>query len=33
MLSVMNDRTHPDWANPSAWAPFALVGDGGVLAR
>jgi CHAT domain-containing protein len=26
MVTVMEDRANPDWANPSAWAPFVLVG-------
>jgi CHAT domain-containing protein len=33
MITVMEDRANPDWANPAAWAPFVLVGDGGVMAR
>jgi CHAT domain-containing protein len=33
MIAVMEDRANPDWANPSAWAPFVLVGEGGVMAR
>jgi CHAT domain-containing protein len=30
-ISVMEDPTHPDWANPSTWGPFVLVGEGGPL--
>ena len=30
MLSTMQDSTNPEWANPSAWAPFVLVGEGGI---
>jgi CHAT domain-containing protein len=33
MITVMEDRANPDWANPSAWAPFVLVGEGGVITR
>jgi CHAT domain-containing protein len=33
MLATMDDRTNPEWANPSAWAPFVLVGEGGVMTR
>jgi hypothetical protein len=33
MLVTMDDRSHPEWANPSAWAPFVLVGEGGVMTR
>jgi CHAT domain-containing protein len=33
MLSTMDDRTNPEWANPSSWAPFVLVGEGGVMTR
>jgi CHAT domain-containing protein len=33
MLATMDDRTNPDWANPTSWAPFILVGEGGVMAR
>jgi len=25
MLSTMDDLTQPEWANPSAWAPFVLM--------
>jgi CHAT domain-containing protein len=31
MLATMDDRTNPDWANPSSWAPFILVGEGGAI--
>ena len=33
IITVMEDRANPDWANPSAWAPFVLVGEGGVMTR
>ena len=33
MLGTMSDSANPDWANPSEWAPFVLVGEGGVIAR
>jgi CHAT domain-containing protein len=33
MLATMDDRTNPEWANPSSWAPFVLVGEGGVSTR
>ena len=33
MLATMDDSAHPDWANPSSWAPFILVGEGGVMTR
>jgi CHAT domain-containing protein len=33
MLATMGDSTHPGWANPSSWAPFVLVGEGGVMIR
>jgi CHAT domain-containing protein len=26
MLSTMDDHTKPEWVNPSAWAPFVLIG-------
>jgi CHAT domain-containing protein len=29
MIAVIEDPSHPDWSNPSAWAPFILVGEGG----
>jgi CHAT domain-containing protein len=29
MLAIMDDRRNPEWANPSSWAPFVLVGEGG----
>ena len=32
-LATMDDRTNPEWANPSTWAPFVLVGEGGVMTR
>jgi len=31
MLAMLDDRTNPEWANPTSWAPFVLVGDGGVI--
>ena len=33
MLATMDDRTNPEWANPTSWAPFVLVGEGGVMTR
>jgi CHAT domain-containing protein/Flp pilus assembly protein TadD len=33
MLSTMDDRAHPDWAIPSSWAPFILVGEGGIMRK
>ena len=33
MLATMNDSTNPEWANPSSWAPFVLVGEGGAIMR
>jgi CHAT domain-containing protein len=33
MLATMDDRTNPEWANPASWAPFVLVGEGGVMTR
>jgi CHAT domain-containing protein/tetratricopeptide (TPR) repeat protein len=33
MIAVMEDRANPHWANPTSWAPFVLVGEGGVLTR
>ena len=33
MLAIMDDRTNPEWANPTSWAPFVLVGDGGIMTR
>jgi CHAT domain-containing protein len=27
MLGVMTDVDHPDWANPTYWAPFIIVGE------
>jgi len=33
MLSTMDDRTKPEWANPTSWAPFVLVGEGGIMTR
>jgi CHAT domain-containing protein len=33
MLATMDDRTNPEWANPTSWAPFVLVGDGGIMTR
>jgi CHAT domain-containing protein len=32
-LAAMDDRTHPEWASPTSWAPFVLVGEGGVMTR
>jgi CHAT domain-containing protein len=32
-LATMDDRTNSDWANPTSWAPFVLVGEGGVMTR
>jgi CHAT domain-containing protein len=32
-LAMMDDRTNPEWANPTSWAPFILVGEGGVMTR
>ena len=32
-LTAMDDSTHPEWANPTSWAPFVLVGEGGVMTR
>lgn len=29
MLAVMNDPERPDYAHPSYWAPFVVVGEGG----
>jgi CHAT domain-containing protein/Tfp pilus assembly protein PilF len=33
MLATMSDRDNPEWANPSSWAPFVLVGEGGAITR
>jgi len=33
MLGVLNDDSDPTLAHPSAWAPFVVVGNGGVLER
>jgi CHAT domain-containing protein len=33
MLSLMDDRTNPEWANPTSWGPFVLVGEGGAFTR
>jgi CHAT domain-containing protein len=33
MLSTMDDRANPEWANPTSWAPFVLIGEGGVIMR
>ena len=27
-LRLMNDRSNPAFANPAAWAPFVVIGDG-----
>ncbi|TIW65721.1 MAG: CHAT domain-containing protein, partial [Mesorhizobium sp.] len=29
MLDIMQDKSDPSLAHPSAWAPFVLVGEGG----
>lgn len=29
MLSLLADPEHPEWAHPTFWAPFIVVGDGG----
>ena len=29
MVAVAHDPAHPEWADPSAWAVFELVGEGG----
>ena len=31
MLATMDDRTNPEWVNPTSWAPFVLVGEGGLV--
>jgi CHAT domain-containing protein len=33
MLATMDDPANPEWANPTSWAPFVLVGEGGVMTR
>ena len=33
MLAVMDDHTNPDWANPTTWAPFVLIGEGSAFSR
>lgn len=33
MIALIEDHDHPDWGNPSAWAPFVLVGEGGPISR
>ena len=33
MLATMDDRTNPEWANPTSWAPFVLVGEGGAMTK
>jgi CHAT domain-containing protein len=33
MIAVMEDRANPDWANPSAWAPLVLIGEGSAMTR
>ena len=33
MLAIMDDRTNPESANPTSWAPFVLVGEGSVMTR
>ncbi|MGH8547613.1 MAG: CHAT domain-containing protein, partial [Methylococcales bacterium] len=30
MLALLNDQDHPDFAHPYYWAPFVVVGEGGV---
>jgi tetratricopeptide (TPR) repeat protein/CHAT domain-containing protein len=32
MLAMLADKTHPLYAHPMFWAPFVLVGEGGVAA-
>ena len=29
MLDLMQDKSDPSLAHPSAWAPFVIVGEGG----
>ncbi|MGH8548839.1 MAG: CHAT domain-containing protein [Methylococcales bacterium] len=29
MLAVLNNQDHPEFAHPSFWAPFVVVGEGG----
>ena len=33
MLSLMDDADHPEWADPSFWAPFVLVGEPGSMIK
>ena len=33
MLATMDDRTNPEWANPTSWSPFVLVGEGGAMTK
>ncbi len=33
MLALMNDRDNPHFAHPMFWAPFVVVGEGGVPMR
>jgi len=33
MLSLVADPDHPEWAHPTFWAPFIVVGDGGTRHR
>jgi CHAT domain-containing protein len=33
MLATMDDHANPEWASPTSWAPFVLVGEGGVMTR
>lgn len=30
MLALLNDPEHPEYAHPSFWAPFVVVGEGGI---
>ena len=33
MLALMKDKERPHYAHPMFWAPFVVVGEGGVYAR
>ncbi len=33
MLALMDDPENPHFAHPMFWAPFVVVGEGGVLMR